>query len=211
MMETGRMTMASIYKTLLAAASFVVVFWASSSIAIPSMFNDVDFIDAVFSSGGGTLSKSLTSGADDGWMVFTASAGDNITVQFSSNSGSFEGAVMFDVVDGIVQVNDLANIVAPFVQFAGANDLQIQHGAFNGPGYNFGGPAVSLNMPIITTGQYVIGVTCQFEVCQGGSIFKVSLSGNTASPIPEPATLAIFTLGLLGLGAARRHKAARRP
>lgn len=76
----------------------------------------VDFIDHVFPSGGGSYTKSLTSGADDGWSVFAANVGDTINVTLSATPGTsatpaaYDGAVLFEVTDGIVAVGDFAQI-----------------------------------------------------------------------------------------------------
>lgn len=40
----------------------------------------------------------------------------------------------------------------------------------------------------------------------GGAISHISIWGDTPSSVPEPATLGLFSLGLLGLGFARRRK-----
>jgi hypothetical protein len=46
-----------------------------ASASMMSTLSSVDFIDHVFASGGGSYTKSLTSGADDGWSVFAANVG----------------------------------------------------------------------------------------------------------------------------------------
>ena len=67
-----------------------------------------------------------------------------------------------------------------------------------------------INFNISTTGAYGIALG-GFGGNTGN--YRVSLSGNTTSTtvveaVPEPAAIGLFGLGLLGLGFARRRKAA---
>lgn len=179
-----------------------------------TQLGNVDFIDATFASGGGSYTKSLTGGPDDGWSVFAAQAGDNLSITLSASTGTsgafaaYDGAVLLEVNDGIVAVNDVANITNFSVSQLGAGtDLVVQHMGFNpGPGgsYQFTSTqSQMISFTATTTGQYAIGVSCSDEICVNGSTFTVQLSGNTAA-VPEPSSALLTALGL-GLLATLRH------
>ena len=188
---------------------------AAASASTMTTLSSVDFIDKVYASGGGSYTKSLTSGADDGWSVFAANMGDTITVTFSATTGTsaapaaYDGAVLREVTDGIVSVGDTAGITNfSFNRFGAGTDLVVQHAGFNPfptGSYLFGsGSTQMISFNATTSGQYAIGVSCSDEVCVNGSTFTVQLSGNTAV-VPEPATCALLGLGLVALAARRRR------
>ncbi len=173
----------------------------------------VDTIDITFGSGGGSYTKSLVFGADDGWSVFAANSGDSINVILSATPGtsmapaSYDAAVLLDVTDGVVTLGDFASITNFSInQFGSGMDLVIQHSGFNptpGAPYLFGsGNTQTISFIAPVTGQYVVGVACTDEICIGGSAFTVQLSGNTAA-VPEPTTAILFGLGLCVLAARR--------
>lgn len=182
--------------------------------------SSVDFIDAIFPSGGGSYTKSLTSGADDGWSVFAANVGDVVTVTFSATAGTsgafaaYDGAALFETTDGIVSIGDQVNVTDfSFNRFLAGTDLVIQHPGFNPDStgsYQFDSSiSRSVSFTAGSTGQYAVGVSCSDESCVNGSTFTVQVSGNTAA-IPEPSTAALLGLGLLGI-AAHRYRAATSP
>jgi hypothetical protein len=186
---------------------------AAASASTMSTLSSVDFIDHVFASGGGSYTKSLTSGADDGWSVFGANAGDTINVTLSATPGTsatpaaYDGAVLLEVTDGIVAMGDFALVTDfSFDRMGSGNDLVVQHSGFNPfpSAYLFGsGSTQIISFVAATTGQYAIGVTCSDELCIAGSTFTAQLSGNTAA-VPEPGTGLLVGLGLCALGAVRR-------
>jgi hypothetical protein len=109
-------------------------------------------------------------------------------------SGTFNDGAL--TADGAVQIV----IVAPEVNFA--SDLILALGPPDALGFSFTNvtPPVSLfactaTNPGCDTGQTIAS-------------FTAAVAGNAAATIPEPATLALFGAGLLGLGLARRRKSA---
>jgi hypothetical protein len=187
---------------------------AAASASTMSTLSSVDFIDHVYASGGGSYTKSLTSGADDGWSVFAANSGDTINVTLSATQGTsatpaaYDGAVLLEVTDGIVSTSDFATITDfSFDRMGSGTDLVVQHSGFNPfpiGSYLFGsGSTQMISFVAATTGQYAIGVTCSDELCIAGSTFTVQLSGNSAA-VPEPGTGMLVGLGLLGLSVVRR-------
>jgi hypothetical protein len=181
----------------------------------------VDFIDAVFASGGGSYTKSLTGGPDDGWSVFAANSGDSLSVTLSASTGTsgaaaaYDGAVLLEVSDGVVAVGDAANISDFSInQLGSGTDLVVQHMGFNpGPGgsYQFtSSMSQTISFTAATTGQYAIGVSCSDETCVNGSTFTVQLSGNTAT-VPEPGALVLVATSALGLLAHSGNRWLRGP
>jgi hypothetical protein len=206
-------------KRSISVSVMLIMSWLGASAASASTMStlsSVDFIDHVFASGGGSYTKSLTSGADDGWSVFAANAGDTINVTLSATPGtsatpaSYDGAVLLEVNDGIVAVGDFALVTDfSFDRMGSGNDLVVQHSGFSSlpvGSYLFGsGNTQMISFVAASTGQYAIGVTCSDELCIGGSTFTAQLSGNTAA-VPEPGTGLLLGLGLIALSVRNRRE-----
>lgn len=200
--------------TLLGLVVVIATASHSASASHLTTLSSVDFIDKVFATGGGSYTKSLTGGPDDGWSVFAANAGDSLSITFSATTGTsgapaaYDGAVLLESMDGIVAIGDMVGVTDfSFNRMGAGTDLVVQHPGFNPfpvGSYLFGsGSSQSISFTAAATGQYAIGVSCSDETCVNGSTFTVQLSGNTAS-VPEPATCALLGLGLAVFAAARR-------
>ena len=72
--------------------------------------SSVDAIDFTFAAGGEMFTGGILNATDDAWLVFSASLGDNISINFSSNSFGYVGVVYQDTGDGVVQIGDGMNV-----------------------------------------------------------------------------------------------------
>lgn len=163
----------------------------------------IDAIEATFGAGGGTWTGSLANGLDDAWLVFSATAGDMFTI--SINAPAYKNAVLLrDSVDGVFATGDALNISDFNVSHVndGAALKVLSHiGALEFSGL------VTLNWTAAYTGQYGIAIgAANNDSTWAGGPMTVRVSGTTSNAVPEPSTLAIAALGLLGLGLGRSRK-----
>jgi len=182
----------------------------------------VDAIDNVFLPGGGVFNGSLSSGADESWMVFNATFGDMVNVNFVQSGGDHIGAIFFDSGDGVIQVGDAMNIVNWNPSNTGlGSPLQVISGTST---YVSGGLGSSFpnhlgSTPLVH--QFVAGFTGQYGIvvaannqdsATAGQQFQITLSGNTGSTaVPEPSTFVLLTIGgiaLIGYGWRRKRQQA---
>ena len=164
----------------------------------------IDSIDFAFAPGGGTYDGTLSPSGTWDWFTFEATAGDNITIETLGILGGFD--------TGLSLVEDFSGN-----GFVEAGDAY-SPGTLNllaGDDDSGSGNLSLINYTISTTGAYGIAIG---GFARRTGIYSVNLSGNTsptptsippvAHAVPEPAALGLFGLGLLGLGFARRRKAA---
>ena len=170
--------------------------------------SSVDAIDFTFAAGGGMFTGGILNATDDAWLVFSASLGDNISINFSSNSFGYVGVVYQDTGDGVVQIGDGMNVSNFNINNVGlGSPLTILNPSIGSNAlccYQFASGASSntFNFVAPTTGDYGMVLAGGNDAFKSFN-FTVTLSGNT-SQVPEPTTMMLLGLGLDGLGFMRR-------
>ena len=188
------------------------VFGSMAQAAHISEFTSIDAIDGVAPAGGGAFSGFLSAPGDDDWVAFFATAGDNVSVGLTTTAAFTDAAIFLESSNGIVEVGDVAGVINLNSDRTGAGtDLVIQHGgwtAFNNYTFQANQGLVTLNYTVATTGWHVLGLTINNEDPSRTGRWTADLSGNTGTAaVAEPGALALFGLGLLGMGLARRRRA----
>ena len=142
--------------------------------------NFIDTIDHMFPDGGGVFNGSILSGTDESWMVFAATAGDNIVVNYANTSGGSKIASVFiDIGDGIIQVGDVMNISNWNNNNLGlGNPLQNVVGFMDQGGNGvFSGSPRSHTFVAPISGQYGIFMASCNSFSSGSGNFTVALTG----------------------------------
>ena len=149
---------------------------------------NVDLIDHVFTSGGGTFDGNLTPAASMDWFNFGAVVGDVVTIETLAIAGQFDtglSLILGTVAAGDGPINTLNSL---------AEDDDGGAGLLSKIVYN-----------ITATGDYAIGLG-GFGSNLGN--YRVSLAGNTGthSSVPLPAAWLLLSTGLVLLGLRRNSE-----
>lgn len=175
---------------------------ATTANAVPIMFEG-DLTDGAVHNGAVVQTSGI--GAPDVWdfWTFSANAGDNITVTaLRLEAGLDTGfSIWFGTEDDTTDYTSISGNGASSTFIAFADDDLPNPGPFGDPQHAF----VAANTGIYTVAVVsVLSDTCGTDqLCD----YTIQVIGSTAT-IPEPGTLALFGLGLAGLGFARRKRAA---
>ena len=187
---------------------------AAATISTPALASHVsnlgavDAIDAVLASGGGNASGTLSTGADDAFIVFAANSGDTLNITVNQVGTWYLNAVLlFDTGDGNIQVGDNVG-VTNFNSSQVGNGSPLQILAHIGS-LEFSTSGALNNFAVTQTGQYAIGLTSANDSKVTG--WSLTGSGNTGTvgapnAVPLPATLPLMLAGMLGMGAVSRRR-----
>ena len=175
-------------------------------------FDDVDSIDFTFASGGGSYMGSLDGTDGTGtdlvdYLVFNGTSGDSITISLEGLPTLGLGyindplLVLFDDLNNSVDIGDEIDVSNFSISNVGLGTDLIILAQDNNGGFDYNS---LINFNLTSTGQFAIGITSYNNKDVGD--YKLTLSGNSYATVPEPATLLLMGMGLVGFGVKRRKQ-----
>ncbi|WP_076417757.1 flocculation-associated PEP-CTERM protein PepA [Colwellia sp. UCD-KL20] len=163
--------------------------YAFSGIATTTDVNGKRTLDVTFNAG------------TSGLYVDTANVGNGVLdggTQIAS-LGLNEGGCSIDITPGPLQNKGFCGL-----------DLNLNFSAgyfFDQNGVDLSTTANAKSATLIVTVQDILGLNFDYPVVGGTQNFQIQHDGNMTFNVPEPASVAILGLGLLGFAGARRSKA----
>ena len=128
------------------------------------------------------------------YYAFFATAGDNIDISGIRLVGEYD--MTFWVFNGLYA--DTTDFIGGSLPGGGASFSLLGDDQdppnIAGP---YGDPHVSFSAPY--SGAYTVAVTNFLSSGDPPYAFELTMTGSTAAPVPEPSTLALFSLGGIGL------------
>jgi hypothetical protein len=165
-----------------------------------STLGTIDAIDHIFPSGGGTYDGVLSDGSDDAWIVFAATAGDNLQIDVGVITQCRDAVLLEDTTDGNFAVGDILDVTSfNNDQVGNGTDLTVL-----AQDYDFCSSG-NLDFVATYTGQYAIAITgygdsecCDYSVTLSGNAGSVAAAA--AAPATAVPTISIYGLMLTTLG-----------
>ncbi|XPF93401.1 flocculation-associated PEP-CTERM protein PepA [Colwellia sp. RE-S-Sl-9] len=164
------------------------------------VFYNYAFSGTVTNNGTGTLDITFNAGAS-GLYVDTTNVGNGMfdggteIASFGLNTGGCS----INITPGALQNKGFCGI-----------DLSLNFAAgyfFNANGDDLSTTSGAKSATLIVTVQDILGLSPTYPAIGGTQNFQISHDGNMTLSVPEPASVAILGLGLLGFAGARRRKA----
>ncbi|WP_077338739.1 flocculation-associated PEP-CTERM protein PepA [Pseudocolwellia agarivorans] len=164
------------------------------------VFYNYAFSGTATATAAGNLEVNFNAGAS-GLYVDTTNVGNGMFdggVQIAS-FGLNQGACTIDIKPGPLQNKGFCGL-----------DLSLNFAAgyfFNTNGDDLSTTPGAKTATLIVTVQDILGLSQTYPAAGGTQNFQISHDGNMTLSVPEPASVAILGLGLLGFAGARRRKA----